>query len=207
MDKCYFRYVEKEDKIDISFLFKVKDNSRQFNMSRKPTETLENLYTRIEANIRRAVTKKKKKKHDNDIEKIEVKLFGNNPIPDSTTCKELFSIQEPVKLKIIDNVYETVFNAPWVVSVNLPVCILDGFPIYPDHFKLEYATKNQCLYNWYKGSPVNEKGNTLAEIHIKWELVGDAFIYTPSSKDVGMKMKLECIPGDILYKNLFFILL
>lgn len=198
MDKCYFRYVEQEEKVDITFLFKVKDSARQFNFSRNPSESVQTLLTRIETNIRKAINKahKKKKNAVDDIE-IEIKLYDtDNPVPDAYTCKEIFNLKGPLNIKIYDTVYEAVFNAPWILNISLPQCILVGFMVYPDHFQTHYADKKECICKWYKGSDVNDKGNTVSDIHIKWELVGNGFTYTPTTQDVGMKLKLECTPSE-----------
>lgn len=95
-----------------------------------------------------------------------------------------------------DNFYEVVFNSPWVLSVNLPQSILAGFPVYPINFETQYAKREKCTFNWYKGLPLNEKGNSVSEQHIQWEFASNNYIYTPSTQEVGMKLKFECIPGN-----------
>ncbi|CAH0603216.1 unnamed protein product [Chrysodeixis includens] len=200
MNKCYFRYMKKEDKVDISFLLDVKGTIRQFNFSRNPTENLHVLLSRIKTNIQKALSKgnKKKKAADEDSEDIQIEFYdsNNSTIDESSTCNELFSINGPVKLKMCDSVYEVVFNSPWVVSINLPQSILAGFPVYPENFELQYAKHEKCVFNWYVGSRFNELGKEVNERHIKWGLAGNSFIYTPPAHDIGMKLKLECIPGN-----------
>lgn len=197
MNKCYFRYMEQEEKVDISFIFQVKDSARQFNFSRNPSEAVQTLSTRIEANIKKAISKTMKKKNAaNEIE-IGLKLYDTTgPIPDTYTCKELFNIKAPINIKIYDTVYEAVFNAPWVLNISLPQSLLVGFTVIPENFQTLYAVQDECIYTWYKGLDVNDKGKTVSEIHIKWELVGNGFTYTPTPQDVGMKLKLECIPSE-----------
>ncbi|XP_049869288.1 2',5'-phosphodiesterase 12 [Pectinophora gossypiella] len=198
LEKCYFRHIQEEDKIDITFLFKVKDSMRQFNFSRKPTENLLTLFTRISTNVQKAVNKANKKKKKEDDLKIEVNFYDvkNNPIPEQATCQELFSYEGPLKLKVYDQEYEAIFNAPWIVSINLPQSILAGFPIYPENFCTYYTEKQTTIFNWYRGLPVNENGNVISDCHIKWDLVGNGFTYIPTAQDIGMKLKLECIPGN-----------
>ncbi|CAG9784488.1 unnamed protein product [Diatraea saccharalis] len=198
INKCYFRYIENENKIDITFLFKVKETTRQFNLSRKPTETLETLFTRMGANVQKALKKATKKKSPCDCTEINVNLYDTDKdsLNEQSTCLDLFSAKGPVKIKIYDSIYEAVFNAPWVVSINLPLCILEGFPVYPENFVIQYADRKLCSFNWYKGLTKNEKGNDISEFHVQWELVGGNFIYNPKTEDIGMKLKLVCIPGN-----------
>ncbi|XP_013200463.1 2',5'-phosphodiesterase 12 [Amyelois transitella] len=197
LNKCYFRYVQEEERIDISFLYKIKDSVRQFNFSRKPTETLETLLNRIGTNINKAIKKGNKKNSDNNYD-LEIMMLDakDNAIASNSTCKDLFSTQTPIKIKIHNNIYEAVFNVPWVVSLNLPLSILAGFPVYPEQFVLQYAEKSQSKYEWFKGLSINEKGNEIIESHIKWELVGEGFTYSPTNDDVGRKLKVECTPSN-----------
>ncbi|KAM3959054.1 2',5'-phosphodiesterase 12 [Aphomia sociella] len=198
LEKCYFRYLEAEDKVDITFLLKVKETVRQFNFSRKPTENLETLLTRIGNNIQKVVNKGNKNKLGIVRNDAKPQFYDNknNPISEQSTCMDLFSLQGPIKLNIYDHVYEAVFNVPWVVSINLPQSILAGFPVYPENFVALYADNQYNLYTWYKGLSVNEKGNDVSELHIKWDVVGNEYIYTPTAQDIGMKLKLECTPGN-----------
>ncbi|XP_059048899.1 2',5'-phosphodiesterase 12 [Achroia grisella] len=197
LNKCYFRYVESDDKIDISFLLKVKETVRQFNFSRKPTENIESLLTRMGNNIQKFVTKGNKKA-SNELKVVTVQIYDdkNNAISEQATCKDLFLLQSPVKLHIYDHIYEVVFNVPWVVSINLPQCILSGFPVHAENFVVQYADNRYNLYTWYKGISINDKGNEVSEAHIKWEKLGNEYIYIPTTKDIGMKLKLECTPGN-----------
>lgn len=197
MDKCYFRYMEPEEKVDISLFFKVKDSPRQFNFSRKPSESILTLFSRIETNIKKAINKaEKKKKNAVDDTKLEIKLFESaNPVSETYTCEEIFKLKGPLSVKIFDTVYAVVLNPPWVINIALPQCILVGFTICPDHLQTQYAEINKCAYKWYKGSDINDKGKTVSEIHIKWESVGNEFAYTPTAQDVGFKLKLECTPS------------
>ncbi|KAI8427746.1 hypothetical protein MSG28_002173 [Choristoneura fumiferana] len=198
IEKCYFRLNKLEDKVDLTFLLKVKETVRQFNFSRKPTESIENLRTRIGANVQKVVKKGIKKNSSCELQEVEVRFInGNNEhLPDTINCSDLFSLQEPLKLQVLDHFYEVVFNVPWIDSVSLPQSILSGFAVYPEHFTSQNTKKNECVFNWYTGVVQNDKGNKLSEIHIQWELVGCSHKYVPSVHDIGKKLKLECIPEN-----------
>lgn len=197
-NKCYFRYIQQDEKVDITFLLDVKGSPRQFNFSRKPSESLQVLLTRMKTNIQKAIDKGNKKKKGNpDGEMLHIEFYDSNNVlmNENITCNDLFNMKGPIKLKMSGNFYEVIFNSPWVVSINLPQSILAGFPVHPLNFETQYAKQEKCTFNWYKGLPLNEKGNSISEQHIHWELTGNKFIYTPETHDVGMKLKFECIPG------------
>ncbi|XP_022123100.2 2',5'-phosphodiesterase 12 [Pieris rapae] len=200
IDKCYFRHIPSEDKIDITFLLKVKDTIRQFNLSRSSSEVVQNLCTRIGVNVQKAVNKKVKKKDAKEDTSIEVQIFNNNGdvVSDTYTCIELFQLQGPIKMKIYDHLYDLVFNSPWVLNFNLPKSILVGFPVYPEHLESNYMDKELSDFNWYRAKVVNEKGNSIIDSHVKWDFIKKSHSYTPVSEDIGMKLKLECIPKNSL---------
>lgn len=197
-NRCYFRYVQQEDKVDISFLLDIKGTVRQFNFSRNPSESIQVLLHRIKTNILKVVNKANKKKKSEESEDIPLKLYSNNNeiINENSTCKELFTWNSPVKLKMLDKEYEVVFNSPWVLNLSLPQSILAGFPVYPEHFETQYAKQQKCLFHWYTGQDKNDQGNKISEMHIKWNLNCENYFYIPTVKDIGMKLKLECIPGN-----------
>ena len=193
-DKCYFRFIKPENKVDISFLFDINNVPRQFNLSRKSTESLETLCIRIATNVQKIYSKKKKKSANEDT--IEVKVCDNkrNPLSNELTCSDIFSHENPV-LRISDKFYEIVLNAPWIINFHLPKTILAGFPVYPENFEAQYTDRHVSLFNWYRGKSYNEKNNEMSKEHIQWEFIINSFYYTPNVQDVNLKLKLECIPG------------
>lgn len=199
-NKCFIRYVEEENRIDISFFLNIKKTSRQFNFSRNPSENLQTLFARMATNIQKVMNKSNKKKCVNNHSEIEIKMYDirNESIPNTYTCKELFNIPGPIKIIINEDIYEAVFNAPWVTNVNLPHSILAGFPAYPEYFKSMFTDNKKSTFKWYKGSIINDKGGVTSDLHVKWQLVAENFTYTPDILDIGMKLKLECIPGKYL---------
>ncbi|XP_072936524.1 2',5'-phosphodiesterase 12 [Epargyreus clarus] len=197
MDKCYFRHMQ-NDTIDITFLYKINNAVRQFNLSRKTTDTLKLIFTRMATNIQKVTKKSKGKKEPNEDIEIIIKVLDaqSNTISEEIACSELFSMTDPMKLTIQDQIYNIVFNAPYLQSLSLPKSILAGFPVYPENFVAQYTDKQKSIFNWYKGSALNEKGRDIAEIHIKWTPIITGQKYIPSTDDIGMKLKLECIPAN-----------
>lgn len=196
-EKCYFRYIKHDDTVNICFLHNVKDTVRQFNFSRKSSETLQALCTRIATNVQKVYNKKSKKKSGEGTESdIIVKIYDNklNPIPEDITCSDIFTYQDPV-LKISERSYDIVLNAPWVISFNLPKAIIVGFPVYPEYLETLYTDQQLSIFNWYKGQVYNDKGKEISDMHIQWQFIVNSFYYTPTTSDIGLKLKCECIPG------------
>lgn len=211
-NKCYFRYIKAEEKVDISFLLEIKDTTRQFNFRRQPLEKLETLFSRIETNIQKVINKKKVRKNKVATldDKIKIAIFdvNNAELSDKHSCIDLFELKGPLTLEIFNNLYEPVFNAPWIINMSLPKTLLVGFPIFPENFETMFTLKEKSTFNWYKGLAINDKGKEVSEHHIKWTLVGNNSSYIPTSADVGMKLRLECIPGKrsfLLNVNVIYI--
>ncbi|OWR44927.1 putative 2-phosphodiesterase [Danaus plexippus plexippus] len=68
------------------------------------------------------------------------------------------------------------------------------FPVFPENLETLYAEKELNIYNWYRGKVNNSKGNELSDVHVEWNFIVSSFSYTPKSEDIGLKLKLECIP-------------
>lgn len=196
MDKCYFRYIQADEAVDITFLSNIKDSVRQFNFSRKPTETLQTLFLRISTNMQKAIKKayKKKAPEASDVN-VQLMDLSDDSINEQSTCLDLFKAVGPVHLKINNHIYEAVFNPPWVSSLQLPHIILSGFPVYPEHVTVQYANIDLCLFKWYKGCSLKHIKNELNESQKEWALVKEGVSYTPTAQDIGMTLKVECTPG------------
>ncbi|XP_039765003.1 2',5'-phosphodiesterase 12-like isoform X2 [Pararge aegeria] len=195
-DKCYFRYIENEDKINICFLYNVKDTVRQFNFSRNSSETLKTLCVRMATNVQKVCNKKSKKKGANSDPEIVVKIYDKklNPISEDSPCSALFSYPNPLVLKISECLYEIVLNAPWVISFNLPKAIIVGFPVYPENLNTLYTDQQLSIFKWYQGKSYKENGKEISDKHIQWQFIVNSFYYTPTTDDIAFKLKCECIP-------------
>lgn len=199
-NKFYFRRLPNENEIHITFLFKLADNNtRQFNLVRKPDENLEGIATRIATNIQKVFNKINKKfKRNNIIKEKDIELLdtSGNTMPLTVTCSELISTSSPVKLKILDQLYDVEYNSPWITSIALPHSILAGFPIQPVNLAMNFANQENCVFNWYSSVPINSKGNKIMDCDLKWDNVGTGFTFVPSVNEIGKIIKLQCIPGE-----------
>lgn len=195
-NKCYLRYVQDDERVDITFLLKIKDSIRQFNLSRSPSEDIASLTTRIESNVQKVINKNNRKKLVSD-NKVTIKICTKTGLfPEKYTCKDLFEFRQPLMMKINDENYEIVFNEPWITSIGISQSILAGFPVYPENLKMLFSDIKKCQFKWYRGKAVNEKGKTMSDENIQWEFICENFSYIPTLNDIGMKLKVQCIPGN-----------
>ncbi|XP_078036760.1 2',5'-phosphodiesterase 12 [Augochlora pura] len=183
------RYVNNELKID-----------RQFNFIRRVNEPINNFLRRLDTNINNCIAKKckkgqkRKENHDmnlveNTVDNIETKMIklvkNNSDLDGNLSCKTMLEDSSNVKLVIFDTEYMFKHNTPYVTKLQLPSCILVGFPTYPSTFVAQFVDKTKSIFNWYKS-----KNNQ------KWVHVGEGYLYTPKLTDMGYKLKLTCVPKN-----------
>lgn len=123
---------------------------------------------------------------DVDIEPISVKFYSNDrPVPANCLCADLpFWVGDEMHLRIGSVRYDIVLNGPCVDEMTLPTIIIVGFPISPFNFRTSYTNVDDCDFLWYRKRQSN------------FELIDKGYSYTPSSEDIGCKLKLICIPGN-----------
>ncbi|GJQ66888.1 hypothetical protein Trydic_g7910 [Trypoxylus dichotomus] len=194
MNKAYLRH--SEGMFDISFHlssqeFKV---NRRFNFTRRLEEPISNFLSRVNINIAKVINKKaKKKKDDNLVENKEHEvtaclLQNNLLIQDDIPCANVFNINnDNVILRVLDNDYLIVINAPFVDTITLPNSILANFPVYPSKFETVYTEKSLCEFIWY-----------VSKDRKSWVTAGNGFMYTPTNADVNSYLKLSCIPKNTI---------
>lgn len=208
-DRCNitFRYINKDLKVD-----------RVFNFSRDLNEKVDVCLERIKTNVekelnkksKQAVKAKKKQKSTDEIEEvgstsqianpelnrptIEVALLKNDDQIRDVAFRQILAAEsfqtENFILKVIEDCYEVVFNCPWVNEIKLPTSILANYYVYPAKLDLQFTSKNECEFTWYRGLP---KAN---EEHILWEKVGTGFTYQATPLDIGHRLKLVCLPRN-----------
>ncbi|XP_017050590.2 2',5'-phosphodiesterase 12 [Drosophila ficusphila] len=192
MEKVYFRNESDSKDLDIVFRFEntTLNISREFNFRRQMDEPIEAILSRIQSNIQNRLAKSKKKKSDKSTVEINVKLYGDNFEGNfnGMTFAELFAKNiSGLKLQVMDNIYEMVYNPPWVSSLKLPSCILAGFVVYPTNVKVQFGEQKHSKGVWYKAKKPTDT---------EWELCGEGFQYFVTPKDIGYHLKLIVTPRN-----------
>ncbi|XP_065346967.1 2',5'-phosphodiesterase 12 [Cloeon dipterum] len=195
---AYFRFKDGCETFDFCFYFENASLkvSRNFNFSRRVTETVAEFQGRVQANLDKTLAKKKKKKKGKDEEaedpcvKVEFKVDGESADNDAN-CKELLSSSK-MTMHILDSSYKIVVNAPVVTSMALPECMLAGFPVYPSKLEVEFAERKDCHFTWFRSAKPVQQDKVCDSV--KFEEVASGFSYTPSAEDVGYAIKLRCEP-------------
>ncbi|XP_040577998.1 LOW QUALITY PROTEIN: 2',5'-phosphodiesterase 12 [Lepeophtheirus salmonis] len=188
-----FKVFEGDEYFMVTFRLKDEKVDREFNFSRKITESATDFLGVISHKIDKIKEKKSKKKKMNQEIKLEpspvfflqdkekIDIINENAL-------DLLS-QKSISMDICGSIFTVRKNPPFVETLKLSDRIMVDFPCYPSKFEMSFGTRESSIFNWY----TSESSQTQK----KWTLVkGTVFLYTPSSNDVGRFVKLEVIPRD-----------
>ncbi|XP_033333947.2 2',5'-phosphodiesterase 12 [Megalopta genalis] len=201
MNEVCIVHDEDSDNFQVSLRYVNNDLNidRQFNFRRTMNEPINNFLRRLDLNINNCITKKRKKGNkrkgtddinstENTVDNIETKMIklmkNNSDLDGNVSWKTMLEDPSNIKLIIFDTEYMFKHNVPSVTKIQLPSCILVGFPAYPSTFVSQYVDKTKSTFNWYKC----EGGKC---IH-----VGEGYVYTPKLSNMGYKLKVSCIPRN-----------
>ncbi|XP_050308958.1 2',5'-phosphodiesterase 12 isoform X2 [Anthonomus grandis grandis] len=183
MNKAYVRHSPDGEFFDLNFALNGERIKRPFNFTRKVSETVETLLTRVKTNVDKAANKKKKKKDEEPYSSSVSLMLNSTEVPKEELCERVFVPNENLQLSVNNEVFKIVINSPWVIALKLPTSILAGFPTYPSTFETVYTEKDLSTFTWYSSK---DKKN--------WEPVGNDFIYTPQNSDINHYLKFTCLP-------------
>lgn len=202
----FVKQFEKEDTMKITFVYKYPDFPAQnFTFLRSKTELLEAALGRIKSKMQFAIlrkTLKKRKKRatldvNEELPPLNIVLLQNGmTVDERVTNIQAWTSDTEVVINEIS--YKVSVNPPTIIHISLPKCILSRFPVYP-RLNLDFCSRNDCLYNWYrnisKNSDVNKSNESEFEDKNKnWTLISQGFVYDPQKSDVGHQLRISCIP-------------
>lgn len=213
MNIAYFKTIDDRCNISFRYVNKGFNVDRIFNFSRSLSENVDICLERIRTNVEKEVSKKiknktSKKKKGKPVEEpaettapsstviptIEVEFFKNENKLKDVVFSQILTTEngesDNFTLRVFEDEYEVVFNCPWVNEIKLPTSILANYFVYPAQLDLEFTTREQCEFIWYRDSPKDNPGQ------IVWEKVGTGFTYQASSTDIGHLLKVVCIPKN-----------
>lgn len=193
MDRAVVRCVPSEPKLTISFT--VAGSSR--HMLREQTEELGKVLARISNSVIKALSKGKKSKKSktentsSDVVEPVVRLYFNGDlVPEDALNRDAW--QDGAVLQVGDAKYKVERNPPTFITAQLPASVLAGFPVCPK-LEIEFGDMRWCFFKWYKESSPN--AHTRGE-EGSWVEAGSDRVFTPSNMDVGLRLKLKCMPGN-----------
>lgn len=214
MASTYVRCIPGEEKMQITVEYcHDGGTSRAYNLDRKQTEEVGTALNRLKTNLTKSLFKKKKKKKnvaanrctegtreedaENNLNVLIVNASGRKV--DETVPNNL-AWAEGHRLRIGSTDIPISVNAPSVKLLPLPSMIMAGFPVFP-RVELEFADLQHCVFSWEKveSSPKEEVvGAEGGEIESEQTVVPQKCmdqIYTPTTADIGFRLKLTCIPA------------
>ncbi|XP_076985026.1 2',5'-phosphodiesterase 12 isoform X3 [Tamandua tetradactyla] len=218
MERAVVRCVPSESKLSLSFA--LADGSHK-NMQRDQSEPLGRALNRIATNAlkghaKAAAAKKSKKNRQNASSGAApasepasacepvVRLYYR----EEAVAEDVLNVdawQDGAVLQIGDVKYKVERNPPDFTELQLPRYIMAGFPVCPK-LSLEFGEPAGSLFRWYKetkpGAAEREGGDASASASSSssspiWTETGvNERVYTPSNADIGLRLKLHCIPGN-----------
>ncbi|KAI5093373.1 2',5'-phosphodiesterase 12, partial [Silurus meridionalis] len=193
MERAVVRCVPSEPKLTISFT--VAGSYR--HMLREQTEELGKVLARISNGVVKAQNKgKKSKKNKNespatDVAEPLVQLyFDGDLVAEDAPNRDAW--KDGAVLQVGDARYKVERNPPTFTTAQLPGSVLAGFPVCPK-LEIEFGDLRFCTFKWYKES--SPDAHTRGE-EDSWVESGSDRVFTPSNMDVGLKLKLKCMPGN-----------
>ncbi|KAG5835877.1 hypothetical protein ANANG_G00248660 [Anguilla anguilla] len=189
MERAVVRCVPWESKLTISFTL----DGSQKHMLRDQTEELGKALGRISNSIIKGLGKARKSKKTEQTEVVEpvVRLYYNGDFV-AEDALNADAWQDGAVLHVGDNKYKVERNPPSFTITELPGSVLAGFPVCPK-LAIEFGELKHCIFKWYRESAPNSGSEGREEC---WDEAGGERVFTPSNSDIGLKLKLKCIPGD-----------
>ncbi|XP_065209811.1 2',5'-phosphodiesterase 12 [Planococcus citri] len=194
----HLRINDESDRFQLAFLYHVPDVrlNKQLQFTRNLSESVGTFLNRLSMKVNTAVHKKQKKNKkpaetvdeatsNVSSESLTVNLIKNGAVvSESVLCKEVFTCDDDSKvaLQIGDQLYTILINYPWIQTINLPKCIMAGYPVFPSKFVSYYTDEAESQFDWHR------------QLQKGYELVSSGIVYVPSVSDIGHKLKLICTP-------------
>jgi len=204
-----------EDRFTFSFHLECSEPriSKQFNMARSTSETLETFLNRLRENIEKKLeskTKKKKKSKKSQTDDCgssideaaathvpEIKVKLNNElfqVESDVIAKEFLSQQKGmIQIDILSIPFEIDVNPPLVQNVKLPEIAIAGYLIYPFKLSIEFANQQDSEFDWFV-SDVNVDPSQVNLTKTAWTKRHKGFFYMTSKEDINRYIKLEITP-------------
>ncbi|XP_030901966.2 2',5'-phosphodiesterase 12 [Melopsittacus undulatus] len=203
MERAVVRCVPSEPKLTLRLV--LPDGSAR-HMQRDKAEPLGRALARIAANTAKGNAKaaKKSKKaraaaapaEEAPEEAPAVRLFSCDGEVVAAEVPNAVAWQDGAVLHIGDARYRVERNRPTLTELRLPRSLLAGFPVCPK-VSTEFAEPQHCLFRWYREQRPAADGEGAAGDGTDWvETAVAERVFIPSNALVGLRLKLQCTPGD-----------
>lgn len=199
---AYFRHKEGCETFNYCFFLEKEELrvSRNFNFSRKVTETIGEFQNRILTNVEKTLSKKRKKKSKDDEadsgadEGIKVVFRSDGEEVDSSkNCKEILSSSN-ITMNVLGIDFKVLVNRPVITAIALPESMLADFPISPSKLDVEFGDRRNCQLTWYLSCNELVNDTNINKEALAYKEVAQGASFTPTSDDVNHVVKLKCEP-------------
>ncbi|XP_065543734.1 2',5'-phosphodiesterase 12 [Lathamus discolor] len=203
MERAVVRCVPCEPKLTLRLV--LPDGSAR-HMQRDKAEPLGRVLARIAANTAKGNAKaaKKSKKaraagapaEEASAEAPAVRLFSCDGEVVAEEVPNAAAWQDGAVLHIGEARYRVERNPPTLTELRLPRSLLAGFPVCPK-VSTEFAAPQHCLFRWFREQRPPAGGEGAAGDGPVWvETAVVERVFIPSNALVGLRLKLQCTPGD-----------
>ncbi|KAJ8983340.1 hypothetical protein NQ317_003145 [Molorchus minor] len=187
-DLAYFRDFENGDQCELQFLINtdipgiglVKEEIKSV---RRRTDTISSLIQHTKNKLQLLLNNKTENKENREVEIVVSLKRGDKPCKDDLVLKNFIEslVNTPnVILKVFDQEYKVIRNAPQVRQLQLPPILYANFSIQPNKFRRE---KSVAIF-WYKSKD-----------KITWDCIGKEFTQLLTEDHLNHYIKLVCVPG------------
>lgn len=142
-----------------------------------------------------AVCDEEKPPASDDAEEAAVKVLLLNATGDVITgisWTELFigqpELHRQAVLRVKNVDFALAFNYPHVSRIELPTCLLVGYDCFPTKLDLQFTSRDECDFVWFRGLPKPNHENAVKDI--RWTRCGEGYIYRMQPEDAGHKFKV-----------------
>lgn len=221
LGKAFVQLNKENNSIRISFEIIHKDKTKQFNLLRKPDESLLVTIQRIKLNIdkisKRTIKNNKKKANVSGTSPIDdesdyyggeeaVKLTYEGKTIDPASTKNIDAWIDGAHLNIYGKSYEITTNNPMVESIQIPSNIMQDYTCIP-RLNLINCFHHTCKFEWFRKitrveydqlveAQKIDKNDVVLESAAYWLKISDKLIYSPNQDDLAHHLKVVCLPSD-----------
>ncbi|XP_065644098.1 2',5'-phosphodiesterase 12 [Hydra vulgaris] len=181
----YASVITNTDDIVIEFIYRGVKTKFVRPLMGELGKTLQRISLKLDPQKKTKNNKNKNAVLSYSTDKVKVLVFDKyaNVVNDKITNKESF--QEGFCMQIVSQRYIVQLNPPTIVKLQLPECIMTGFPVYPQ-LELFFANLKESKFLWFKSSSIDKE----------WEVIGESYCYTPVNNDIMFRLKCVCQPSD-----------
>lgn len=191
MEEAYLRELVHFNQCELVFSLKIepewfgKSIQEEIRSVRQATDTVQSLVDHTSNKIIKLLKDVTEQEIEAKSVNVSLTIKDQNVIGD-TPCKLLIAgDSKHLVLKVLDQHWKVVLNAPLVQLLILPFVFYVDYSTRAKKFKTLFTIKELCEFAWYRSLDKQT-----------WSEVGKDFFYKPAKGDLNSYLKLRCVPKN-----------